>query len=65
MPVEFTAHNIRLDDGTFTKPDAMEAYPWFISARRILETGSCVRTSSNTVRVAVSNVRSMVAASVR
>jgi SAM-dependent methyltransferase len=41
MAVEFTAHNIRLDDGTFTKPDygrSMEAYPWFVSARRILET---------------------------
>jgi 2-polyprenyl-3-methyl-5-hydroxy-6-metoxy-1,4-benzoquinol methylase len=41
MTVEFTAHNIRLDDGTFTNPDAadsMEAYPWFVSARRILET---------------------------
>lgn len=38
---EFTAHNIRLDDGTFTKPDmglSMEAYPWFVSARRILDT---------------------------
>ena len=41
MAVEFTAHNIRLDDGTLTKPDAansMEADPWFVSARRILET---------------------------
>ena len=41
MAVEFTAHNIRLDDGTLTKPDrgySMEAYPWFVSARRILET---------------------------
>ena len=41
MAVEFTAHNIRLDDGTFTKPDigySMEAYPRFVSARRILET---------------------------
>jgi 2-polyprenyl-3-methyl-5-hydroxy-6-metoxy-1,4-benzoquinol methylase len=41
MAVEFTAHNIRLDDGTLTKPDAgysMEANPWFVSARRILET---------------------------
>ena len=41
MPVEFTAHNIRLDDGTFTKPDtghSMESCPWFVSARRILET---------------------------
>jgi SAM-dependent methyltransferase len=41
MVVDFTAHNIRLDDGTLTKPDvgySMEADPWFISARRILET---------------------------
>jgi len=41
LAVEFTAHNIRLDDGTLTKPDAaysMEADPWFVSARRILET---------------------------
>ena len=41
MTVEFTAHNIRLDDGTLTKPDAghsMESYPWFVSARRVLET---------------------------
>ena len=41
MAVEFTAHNIRLDDGTLTKPDygySMEAYPWFVSARRILQT---------------------------
>ena len=41
MAVKFTAHNIRLDDGTFTKPDAgysMEAHPWFISARRVLDT---------------------------
>ena len=35
----FTAHNIRLDDGRPTKPDApytMNSYPWFISARNIL-----------------------------
>ena len=41
MTVEFTAHNIRLDDGTFTRPDStmsMVEYPWFISARRVLET---------------------------
>jgi 2-polyprenyl-3-methyl-5-hydroxy-6-metoxy-1,4-benzoquinol methylase len=39
--VEFTAHNIRLDDGTFTKPEStrsMVDHPWFISARGILET---------------------------
>jgi hypothetical protein len=49
MAVEFTAHNIRLDDGTHTKPDygeySMEAYPWFVSARRILETVSLVTRS--------------------
>jgi hypothetical protein len=41
MKVEFTGHNIRLDDGTFTKPDiglSMEAYPWFVSAKRVLNT---------------------------
>src|SRR5689334_795574 len=41
MEVEFTNHNIRLDDGTFTKPEvgvSMESYAWFVSARRILET---------------------------
>jgi len=40
-PIEFTAHNIRLDNGEFTKPDigcTMEAYPWFVSARKIIET---------------------------
>ncbi len=39
--VGFTAHNIRLDNGTFTKPDlgySMDAHPWFVSARRLLET---------------------------
>jgi 2-polyprenyl-3-methyl-5-hydroxy-6-metoxy-1,4-benzoquinol methylase len=41
MDIEFTNHNIRLDDGTFTKPEmgqSMESYAWFVSARRILET---------------------------
>ncbi len=40
MPVEFTAHNIRLDDGECTKPDigvTMEAYSWFVSARKVIE----------------------------
>jgi 2-polyprenyl-3-methyl-5-hydroxy-6-metoxy-1,4-benzoquinol methylase len=39
MAVEFTAHNIRLDDGTCTKPGPsfIETSPWFVSARRILE----------------------------
>jgi hypothetical protein len=38
--LEFTGHNIRLDDGTFTKPErlSMVDRPWFISARGILET---------------------------
>jgi 2-polyprenyl-3-methyl-5-hydroxy-6-metoxy-1,4-benzoquinol methylase len=39
--IKFTAHNIRLDNGTLTRPDtgySMEAYPWFVSARRILDT---------------------------
>jgi SAM-dependent methyltransferase len=41
MSVEFSSHNIRLDDGTFTKPElaeSMERHPWFLSARRVLET---------------------------
>jgi hypothetical protein len=41
MAVEFSAHNIRLDDGTYTKPDigySMDAHPWFVSSRRIIET---------------------------
>jgi hypothetical protein len=41
MTSGFTAHNIRLDDGTLTKPESslsMVEYPWFISARRVLET---------------------------
>lgn len=40
MSVEFTAHNIRLDDGSLTKPEkgfSMENYPWFVSARRIIQ----------------------------
>jgi len=35
----FTAHNIRLDDGTYTKPEAnlsIDAHPWFLAAKRIL-----------------------------
>ena len=35
--IEFTAHNIRLDDGTLTKPDkghSMEHYPLFVSAKK-------------------------------
>jgi SAM-dependent methyltransferase len=40
MPVSFTAHNIRLDDGSFTKPDSgysMNEHPWFLAAKRILD----------------------------
>lgn len=38
-PVEFTAHNIRLDDGELTKPEIpydMSAAPRFLSAKRAL-----------------------------
>lgn len=38
---EFTAHNIRLDDGTFTKSestDSIAEHPWFVSARGVLDT---------------------------
>ena len=39
MSIEFTAHNIRLDDGTYTKPEVgfgMDAYPVFLSAKGLL-----------------------------
>lgn len=39
--LEFTGHNIRLDDGTLTIPAfrrSIDEHPWFISARSILET---------------------------
>jgi SAM-dependent methyltransferase len=39
--VQFSAHNVRLDDGTFTKPDSsglLEETLWFRSARGVLET---------------------------
>jgi Methyltransferase domain len=38
--VTFTSHNIRLDDGSFTKPDAgpsMDLHPWFLAAKRIID----------------------------
>jgi len=41
MSVSFTAHNIRLDSGEFTRPEAgrsMEDYPWCRAARRVLDT---------------------------
>ena len=40
MPVSFTSHNIRLDDGSLTKPDAgysMDVHPWFLAAKRMLD----------------------------
>jgi SAM-dependent methyltransferase len=41
MQAEFTAHNIRLDDGTLTIPKnrnwSMDTNPWFLSAKRILD----------------------------
>jgi len=40
MPVSFTSHNIRLDDGSLTKPDAgysMDVHPWFLAAKRVLD----------------------------
>ncbi|BCZ24969.1 class I SAM-dependent methyltransferase [Mycobacterium senriense] len=39
--IEFTAHNIKLDDGTFTRPESTQSmtdHPWFISSRGVLET---------------------------
>jgi 2-polyprenyl-3-methyl-5-hydroxy-6-metoxy-1,4-benzoquinol methylase len=41
LDITFTAHNIRLDNGTFTKPEvgiSMEADPWCAAALRILDT---------------------------
>jgi SAM-dependent methyltransferase len=37
--MNFTAHNIRLDDGSYTKPGGvpMESHPWFLAARRVLD----------------------------
>lgn len=39
--VQFTAHNVRLDDGTFTRPGATQSvdeYSWFLASRGILDT---------------------------
>ena len=39
-PVTFTSHNIRLDDGSLTKPEggmSMDAHPWFLAAKRIID----------------------------
>jgi SAM-dependent methyltransferase len=38
--ISFTSHNIRLDDGTYTKPDvgfSMDVHPWFLAAKRVLD----------------------------
>ena len=38
--ITFTSHNIRLDDGTLTKPEvgySMDAHPWFLAAKRLLD----------------------------
>jgi hypothetical protein len=38
--ISFTAHNIRLDDGTCTKPEAgptIDKHAWFLGAKRILD----------------------------
>jgi 2-polyprenyl-3-methyl-5-hydroxy-6-metoxy-1,4-benzoquinol methylase len=38
--IQFSSHNIRLDDGTYTKPDAdypMESHPWFLAAKRVID----------------------------
>ena len=39
--IEFTSHNIRLDNGSFTKPDmrySIDTHGWIVSARRLLDT---------------------------
>jgi len=39
MTVKFTAHNIRLDDGTETRPEVghtIESHGWFLAAQRII-----------------------------
>lgn len=41
MPVEFIQHNIRLENGTETRPGSgptMDQHPWFLSSKRILNT---------------------------
>ncbi len=41
MKPDFVAHNIRLDDGSYTRSAAspgMDAHPWFISTKRLLDT---------------------------
>lgn len=40
MSITFSGHNIRLDDGTQTKPDlgyTIDEHPWFRASRRLLE----------------------------
>lgn len=40
MSIQFTAHNIRLDDGTYTIPgeSLIADHPWYLSARAVLDT---------------------------
>jgi SAM-dependent methyltransferase len=38
--ITFTSHNIKLDDGSYTKPDvgfSMDVHPWFLAAKRLLD----------------------------
>jgi SAM-dependent methyltransferase len=38
--MHFTAHNVRLDDGSYTKPDeglSLDVHPWFLAAKRVLD----------------------------
>ncbi|MGB6309777.1 MAG: methyltransferase domain-containing protein [Steroidobacteraceae bacterium] len=38
--MHFTAHNVRLDDGSYTKPDeglSLDLHPWFLAAKRVLD----------------------------
>ena len=39
MGVTFSGHNIRLNDGTRTKPDfpMIEEHPWFLSSKKLLQ----------------------------
>jgi 2-polyprenyl-3-methyl-5-hydroxy-6-metoxy-1,4-benzoquinol methylase len=49
-PPSFTAHNIRLDDGTQTKPEAgstIDRHPWFLAAKRIVD-ATCEGPRNNT-----------------
>jgi SAM-dependent methyltransferase len=51
--INFTSHNIRLDDGTYTKPDvgfSMDVHPWFLAAKRMLD--ATFPTGKEHVRIA-------------